>query len=63
MARVNYSAKSTVHLTEEHMKKAEALADDDRRTLPQFLSIIVEDALDALPDVETEDAEEEARAT
>jgi len=37
-------------MTEDDYAKAEALADQDRRTVTQYLSIIMEDAIDAIPD-------------
>jgi len=42
--------KATIHMTEDDYAKAEALADQDRRTVTQYLSIIMEDAIDAIPD-------------
>ena len=43
-----YSKKITVSLTEEDYSRLEQLAEDDRRTIQQKASFMVEDAIDGM---------------
>lgn len=46
MPTKKYSKKVTVSLTEEDYNQLNAMADADRRTIGQYTSMMVEDALD-----------------
>ena len=43
-----YNKKVTISLSEEDFKKLEKIAEDDRRTIQQKASFMVEDAIDSL---------------
>ena len=42
-----YNKKVTISLTEKDHSKLKELADDDRRTINQFASFLVEDGIDS----------------